>query len=111
MSNFVQIIWNIVFYSTTLTVLAIFIISFIAFYYYIILFLHIGDSRQYTSMLSEILAGGILKQDYELNLIKIEEYADNKTVSLLKKIILTSKLLKLGFILAIILIIPLMLLQ
>ena len=110
MINF-KVIWNILFYSITLTILAIAIISIIAFYYYISLFLHVGNRKQYFSILSKILEGGILKQDYELRLKKIEEYADDKTLFMLNKIIFISKLLKSLFIIIIILLIPLVLLQ
>ena len=69
------------------------IISLIAFYYYVSLFLHIGNHKQYLSLLSKILQGGLLVKGYESNLMEIEEYADDKTIFLLNRIILTAKLL------------------
>ena len=95
----------ILFNSISLVIIILFINTIISFYYYIKLFLHIGNYQQYISVLSGVLEGGMLKRDYKSNLKKIEAYADEKTVFFLHRIILLTQLLGRFFVLVFILIV------
>ena len=93
------------FIALGLLLMTLAILTLVSFYYYIALFSHVGNSRKYYSILSQIIGGGLLIRDYKSNLKKIEEYEDEKTLLFLNRIITLTHLATRSITLTVILII------